>query len=306
LLAEYLKVDSKKDYRFMYHHQFLAPTPQYYPNGYDADVIKHARKILERPIDTYNGKEYTFPEELRQLSDKFLKDVDSYMTKIASFIEPNLKDDFGSSGLKKFKWDFKELLTHFDTMWMEFEREFVKARHTIHTEVFAPIEKLVTIEARLTNAEEKLDIEAKQQLENDFVDAIEEFVHLLFPETTQSKFPADTIPLAEACIFYETKCTDEWLYMAKHLLKDYLEVRIFVANIPRTRVVPQHLENQTFMRLLRNFHKSVLDALEALEFVAKLPKLIHAKTSTWMTRKLLEPDLDHFHKSAHSALEAMG
>merc|ERR1712072_143587 len=181
---------------------------------------------------------------------------------------------------------------------------FVKARHSIHTEVFAPIEKLVTIEAKLTTAEEKLDIESKLVLENDFVDALEEFIHLLFPETASNKFPVDVVQLAEACIFYETKCTEEWLNLAKHLIKDYLEVRIFVTNIPRTRIVPQHLDNQTFVRLLRNFHKSVLDASEALEFVARLPKLIYAKTSNWMTRKLLEPDLKHIQKGAHLAMEA--
>jgi len=304
LLSEFLQVGTKKDYRFMYHHQFLAPTPQFFPNGYDADIIKAARKIMERPIDTYNGKEYTFPEELRQLSDKFLKDVDSYMTKIASFIEPSLKDDFSASGLKKFKWDFKELLTHFDNMWMEFEREYVKARHGILTEVFLPIEKLVSTEARLTTAEEKLDIEAKQALEADFVAAVEEFINVLYPDTANQKFPADVIQLAEACIFYETKCTEEWLHLAKYLIKDYLELRLFVANIPQTRVVPQHLDNQSFMRLLQNFHKSVIEATEALEFVAQLPKLIHAKTSNWMTRKLLEPDLKHIQKGV--AMEAAG
>merc|ERR1711988_735210 len=107
LLSEFLQVPSKKDYRFMYHHQFLAPNPQYFPNGYDCEIIKSARQIMERPIETYNGKEYTYPEELRKLGDKFLREVDSCITKIASFIEPSLKDDFSTGGLKKFKLDFK-------------------------------------------------------------------------------------------------------------------------------------------------------------------------------------------------------
>merc|ERR1712093_509581 len=130
--------------------------PQFFPNGYDADIIKAARKIMERPGITFNGQEYQFPEEIRTSADKFLKDVDSYMTKIASFIEPSLKDDF-SCGLKKFKWDLKDLLGHFDKMWVDYEREYLKARHAIHTLVFAPIEKLVTTENRLTTAEERQD-----------------------------------------------------------------------------------------------------------------------------------------------------
>lgn len=57
------------------------------------------------------------------------------------------------------------------------------------------------------------------------------------------------------------------------------------------------------MRLLQNFHASVLAAREALVFVSKLPKLIHAKTSDWMTKKLLEPDLRYIQKTAHLAIE---
>ena len=61
--------------------------------------------------------------------------------------------------------------------------------------------------------------------------------------------------------------------------------------IPEVRLKPQHRENKEFMRLLKNFHESVISAYDALKFVAQLPRLAHAKTSDWMTRKLLEPDL---------------
>merc|ERR1711862_1024163 len=96
--------------------------------------------------------------------------------------------------------------------------------------------------------------------------------------------------LAEACIFYESKCTEEWLQLAKHLVKDYLELRAYIAKIPEERLDPELAQNDEFMRLLRLFHSSVLQARDALEFVSKLPKLIHAKTDHWMTSKLLEPD----------------
>lgn len=301
LLTEFSLIETNKAYRFMYHHAFLAPVPQFFPNGYDAEIIKAARKIMERPVVTFNSREYQFPEEIRNHADRFLKDVDSYMTKIASFIEPCLKDDF-ASGLKKFRWDLKDLLKAFDAMWCEFEREYLKALHVIHTEVFAQIEKLVSIETKLTQSEEKHDIEMKQRLENELVEAMQEFVNVLFPDTAERRFPEDVIPLAEACVFYETKCTEEWLNLAKHLIKDYLEVRIYITNIPVTRIHPQHHENTQFVRLLKTFHKSVTEAYEALEFVSKLPKLIHAKTSNWMTRRLLEPDLMYIHQQAHAAL----
>merc|ERR1712032_1794336 len=210
--------------------------------------------------------------ELRSLSEKFLKDVDSYMTKIASEIEPRLKDDF-ATGLKRFKAELKEDLEVFDELWMKYETEYVKARHQILTKVFEPIDKLINIELMLTQAEERLDIEMKQRLENDLIYQIEEFTHELFPETRSESFPEDVIPLAEACIFYESKCTEEWLMLSKYLLKDYLELRVYISKIPEDRISPHLKGNTQFMRLLKNFHASVLGAREALEFVSKLPKL---------------------------------
>eukprot|EP00747_Dinoflagellata_sp_TGD_P024277 gnl/TRDRNA2_/TRDRNA2_130441_c1_seq2.p1 gnl/TRDRNA2_/TRDRNA2_130441_c1~~gnl/TRDRNA2_/TRDRNA2_130441_c1_seq2.p1 ORF type:complete len:372 (-),score=108.28 gnl/TRDRNA2_/TRDRNA2_130441_c1_seq2:155-1270(-) len=307
LLAEFLGVDSKKDYRFNYHHKYLAPVPQFFPFGYDVEVIRAARQVQERdkPCDNYNGKEYPYPEELRALSEKFLKDVDSYMTKIASEIEPRLKDDF-ATGLKRFKWDLKEDIQAFDKLWMSFEQEYCKAKHTILNEVFEPIDRLVTIEMQLSQAEDRLDIESKQRLEQDFVNAVEEYTYYVFGSERNEPFPDEVIALSEACIFYETKCSEEWLQVAKHLIKDYLELRIFIMKIPEERIKPELKDNQTFMRLLKAFQGSVLAAREPLAFVAQLPKLINAKTSDWMTRKLLEPDLRYIQKTQQLSMEAKG
>jgi len=302
LLAEHLHVDSNKDYRFNFHHKYLAPRPQYFPFGFDHDVIRAARQVQERPGVTYNGEDFHFPEELKPLSEKFLKEVDSYMTKIASTIEPKLKDDF-ADGLKNFKITLKKDLVSFDELWMEFEKEYAKARCEILTKVFEPIDRLVTLEMILSQAEERLDIVMKQRLENEFVAAVEEFTYTCFPELKTEPFPGDVMPLAEACIFYESKCTDEWLHLAKYLIKDYLELRNFVHKIPEDRLKPQLKDNADMMRLLKNFHASVTAAREALDFVAKLPKLIHAKTSDWMTKSLLEPDVRYIKKTAHLAPE---
>lgn len=307
LLAEYLLVESKKDFRFNYHHKYLAPVPQFFPFGFDVDLIRSARAVQDKPSVNFNSQEYQFPESLRALAEKFLKDVDSYMTKIASEIEPRLKDDF-ATGLKRFKWELKEDLVVFDELWVAFEIEYVKARHNILTEVFEKVDGLIMTEVQLTSAEESLDIEGKQRNENDFVQKIEEFINVCFPDTKTygndaEGFPDDVIPLAEACIFYESKCTEEWLLLAKYLLKDYLELRIFICKIPEVRIDAQLKENTQFMQLLQKFYASVMAAREALLFVSKLPKLIHAKTSDWMTKKLLEPDLRYIQKTAHLGLE---
>lgn len=308
LLAEYLNVEMKRECRFNYHHRYLAPRPQFFPFGFDLAVIKAAREIKDNPSITYNGQTQHFPQELANLAEQFLKKIDGYMTKIASRIENRLRDDFGSQGntsqLKKFKQELKEELEGFDKKWMVFETEYVKANHDILSKVFHPVDRIITLELLLTQAEERAEPEPKQRYENQFVQAVEAFTNMLFPETKDDPFPEDVIPLAEACIFYETKCTDAWLHAAKHLIKDFLELRFYVSQIPEERLSPHYKENAQFCRLLRAFHASVCDARESLDFVSRLPKLIHAKTENWMTKQLLEPDLRYIQRTAHLANEA--
>ncbi|CAE8703145.1 unnamed protein product, partial [Polarella glacialis] len=39
LLAEHLGIHTDKDCRFNFHHQYMSPTPQFFPFGYDVNVI---------------------------------------------------------------------------------------------------------------------------------------------------------------------------------------------------------------------------------------------------------------------------
>lgn len=301
LLAEYLQIHTNKDFRFNYHHRYLAPTPQFFPFGFDVAVIRQAREAQEKPGVAFNGTTHPYLQETREAAEQFLKEVDSSMTKIASEIEPRLKNDF-QTGLKRFKLELKEDIELFDKMWMDFESKFVKARHDIMCKVFEPVDKLITVEIALSQAEERRDIETKQRLENEFAVVVEEFTNTMFPETKADKFPADVIPLAEACIFYESKCDERWLHQAKYLINDYLELRMYVTKIPEERLNPELKENAQLMRLLKTFHASVIAARDALDFVSRLPKLIHAKTADWMTKYLVEPDLRYIQKTAALAL----
>jgi len=309
LLAEHLQLHSKKEgrfnFRFNYHHKYLAPTPQFFPFGYDVNVITQARHVRENANISFNGEMYALSEEIRTASENFLKDVDHYMNRIGSIIEPRMTDDF-ATGLKRFKSDLKEELEKFDEDWVKFESEYVKVRHDILNKVYAPVDKLVLTEAMLTQAEERLDVEGKQRLEGELVATAEALANELFQETKQDMFPDDVVPLAEACIFYESKCTEEWLHLCRHLIKDYLELRAYISKIPDVRLFPELAKNADMCRLLKNFHASVLAAREALRFVATLPALIHAKTSDWMTKSLLAPDLQYIQNSAALAREAAG
>ena len=77
-----------KSYRFQLHHKFLAPEPQLFPFGYSADLVKKAREILEAssPSVTLNEVRFTFPKEMKDEAEAFLKDVDGHFTQIASFV----------------------------------------------------------------------------------------------------------------------------------------------------------------------------------------------------------------------------
>jgi len=280
-----------KDYRFRLHHRFFHPAPQYFPTGYSKNIITAARWVTEKHELTFNGVSYPFSEELKSKADEFLKQVDTFMTNVSGFIELSLKDDFAQGGLKAFKFAMKEKLSQHDGNWCMFEEAYMQALNETHMQVFAPVEKLVSLEDRLTKAEEQGAVDLKQQLENELVCSLEEFINSLFPETKDAKFPDDVIPLAEACVFYESKCPQQWLTLCKYLIKAYLELRIYITNIPTERLYPQLHDNTKLIRLLKALHKSVVEALEALEAVAKFPRLAYCKTEGWMTKALLEPEV---------------
>jgi len=189
-------------------------------------------------------------------------------------------------------------LEKFDNVWVAFEFEYVKVRHEILNKVFSSVDKLVVVEMMLSQSEERGDIEGKQRMEGELVGYAEALCNELFPDTKAEMLPEDVIPLAEACIFYESKCTEEWLHLCRHLIKDYLELRVFISKVPEVRLFPELGKNADLCRLLKNFHTAVLSAREALAFVATLPALIHAKTSDWMTKQLLAPDLQYIQNSA--------
>merc|ERR1712194_442568 len=137
--------------------------------------------------------------------------------------------------------------------------------------------------SRLTDAEERLDIPEKQKCENEFIAEVESVIQANWKYVIggddkvlkKKKFRPDVMALSEACIFYEAKCTPEWLNLARHVIKDYLECRICVSKLPDTRLQLEFEKNSGLIRALRKLHTSILGAEEALDFVSQLPKLHH-------------------------------
>jgi len=255
-------------------------------------MVEAARMVVDNPFVAFNGKEYTFPETLKHKAEDFLKHLDIFLTNVAGVIEVALKEDFTNGGLKTFKATLAGKLKTHDKEWVKFEEAYMKEMLAIHTEVFAPVDKLVTLEAKLTVAEERNAIAEKQKLENELVYALEEFVNLLYPDKSESTpFPEDVIPLSEAAMFYSSRSSLEDTNLAKHVIKAYLELRIYITSIKKDRLHPQLHDNKVFCRLLKTFHQSVLDAYDALELVSRRPRLLDCKTEGWMTKRLLEQEV---------------
>ena len=61
-------------------------------------------------------------------------------------------------------------------------------------------------------------------------------------------FPEDVIPLAEAAVFYALKMGGEGLNLCKHLIKAYLELRVFTAF--EAPVALDHSMTSTSFRIL--------------------------------------------------------
>ena len=87
------------------------------------------------------------------------KDLFENINKIDSF--PNKK---------QFNQDLAKLLKEFDTVWVAFETQYLEAKLAIDKSVLEQVSSLVETEIKPTDAEDKVDIPAKQQYENDLVD----------------------------------------------------------------------------------------------------------------------------------------
>jgi len=76
----------------------------------DVDVLRQAVGMRDKDLD----------------SEVFLKNVDSYMTKIASTIEPHIKSSF-SKGLVEGLWEIAVDISEFVKIWLLFERNRLAA-----------------------------------------------------------------------------------------------------------------------------------------------------------------------------------
>lgn len=86
----------------------------------------------------------------------------------------------------------------------------------------------------------------------------------------------------------ETKATPLWLMQAKYVIKDYLELRVFLSETVIGKGIDcEYGKNMALVRLLKKFWTSVTEAEEMFMFVSQLPRILSTKTENWMTKKLL-------------------
>uniref|UniRef100_A0A0G4HFW1 Uncharacterized protein n=1 Tax=Chromera velia CCMP2878 TaxID=1169474 RepID=A0A0G4HFW1_9ALVE len=288
-LAELFPIESSKDYRFQLHHRFLHPTPQFFPWGYPVEMVERAKAIMDRSVMTVNNQDFPLGQLQRQAAN-FLKHLTLEPQKLITYVEQNLKDDFAVT-LKKFRVDMTTQLKEFDKGWRAFEEPFLQERLQVHNKVFAPVVTLVEVESELSKAEEKLDIDEKQRLEEAFMKAAEKLTNAMFEGTELQKFVPNAAELAEACLYFQLRLPPEEVNLAKHVIKDFVNLRLYVAAIPVNRLKDNFDENPILKRLLKALHRSVTSAAEGLEAARKLPKICANKRDNWMTKKLLEPEV---------------
>ncbi|EER19347.1 hypothetical protein Pmar_PMAR022703 [Perkinsus marinus ATCC 50983] len=318
ILCDMCGVQTDKSYRARNYHKYLSPPPSFDPRGFPVAVVKAARELQDEPSICFNGKRYQFSDELKEKAEAFLRDIDSDMNQIAGYIEPALRCDF-AEGLQTFKVALSDKVMEFDDMFVEFEHVYSAELLEIYNDVFSVIEDMVEAESRLTTAEEEGDILQKQIEEATFVRAIEAFL-MLYAEVVEEKYtageasqnevnisreyaepiPDRSLELAEATIFYEYKVIDlgreDWLDVINEFIRTYLELRVYVSHIPVERLSAEYTDNKRFMTLLRAFHRRAAEAFPALEFVSHLPMISQCKSSRWMTKASLTPELQQLYQ----------
>ncbi|CEM22678.1 unnamed protein product [Vitrella brassicaformis CCMP3155] len=294
MLGEYVSISPEnKSYRFQNHHKYLFPIPQYEPLGYSVSVVVAAQALATSPTVDFNGQSFNFSNELNSHGIKFLKAFDDVALRITSLIEPSVKSDFGD-GLKNFRGRLREVLEEFDQLFVGFESAYSKELLTIHNQVFEPIDKIMSIETALTKAEDRGDMTSKQTQESEIVAALEVVTNKVLPETASKPLPPDCVEMAEACLFYDIRIPPVLVNAAKWVVKDFIEVRLYLTELPLKRMHPHFQDNPVLIRVLRNFHRSVMGAAEALQHARRLPKISAAKigcNGSWMTKKLIQPEI---------------
>merc|ERR1719460_2788635 len=144
------------------------------------------------------------------------------------------------------------------------------------------------------------------QLEEELVKAAEAFYNLGHPPKQlgankweeREPWPDEVIPLAEACVFYESKMDAERLNLCRYVLKAFMELRKAISDVPIDRIHEEYSKNEDLVRVLGCFQRAITDALEPLEHTAGLPRIGNFKREQWMTRAVLEPEVDDINMNA--------
>ncbi|KAF4692049.1 hypothetical protein FOZ60_014183 [Perkinsus olseni] len=299
MLCDMCEVQSDKGYRTRNYHKLLDPRPK-------LSTLKASRWLSFGPPEAYRmsppyattERGISFLMKLKEKAESFLKDIDREMNLIAGYIEPALKSDFGQ-GLRTFKVELTDKLMEFDEMFVEFEqarieREEVRlACHELSRgKVWYGLSDGDVCRARLTAAEEREDIEQKQAEEAAFVRAVEAFL-VLYSEAMEAKYTAGEVTQAEVNVSREfaESIPERSLELAEAAI--FYEYKVIGFG---PRGLAGYIDNKRFITLLRAFHRRGAEAFPVLEYVSGLPKISHSKSSRWMTKALLLPELQQLYQ----------
>lgn len=303
-------------YRIDFHHELLAPQPQLFPSGYSISTIQAALKfqppqqeipddedappviktneVKDYAIITFNDTSYDF--DISQEAQEFLSAVDHHFVKICQYVDPRLKKHF-DEGLKKFNEGFNVEIAEFHEKWCAFEKLYLEKLNEIHGFVFRPVSEIVEIECKLTEAEERGNIAGKQKYEAEFVDKVIVFAKQLWPslellDPIEKPLKRHVVALAEGTLHYESALKkDEWLHIAKHCIKEYMELRLLFADAPTKRLSPEFKENELLCQSLQQFYHTIAEGAPVWDFVDCMPAVIQVKSDQWLTKNLVRSAL---------------
>ena len=282
VLASNRAIGSNKEYRFQLQHPLSLPRPQLYPQGYPIDVVKIARRVIERTQIVLNQQEFTYSAETIAAAITFLTAVETEAQTICLFVDEQLKSDFADS-LEKFNGDLFLKLTSFDSKWCVFETLILGETRKFHDIALDKLSAAVLAENVLSNVEraKEFDPEKKRIQERKFISSCCDLAKCL--RLPLSDIPENVLELAETVIFFSSRFPAELSQASREIFEASVSLRLIIS--ARTfRVNPDLSENLELILALTRLATAVSLGEDALRVAGLLPGVYGLKKSGWLVK----------------------
>eukprot|EP00920_Eleutheroschizon_duboscqi_P003190 GHVT01007470.1.p1 GENE.GHVT01007470.1~~GHVT01007470.1.p1 ORF type:complete len:330 (+),score=47.73 GHVT01007470.1:1462-2451(+) len=183
------------------------------------------------------GRSFVLPADFLRRSNSFLRSCSSSLAALSEFAARASSSRSPGGTTRDIDQAVQATLTTFDDFWVAFEKPLLIEKEKLIKELFTKIKDLVAVEGALTSAETRLDMPAKQKAEVQLLEMLQSLMNELLGDVNIS-LPSDAVEMAEACLLYKPRIRETHLDAAKHVLRDLLEARVYIAEISRNRLNP--------------------------------------------------------------------